>query len=431
MSSSLQAFSGKRVLMLGWEFPPVHSGGLGVACYGLARALRSVIELTFVVPRTTEASVLEGVTLVGLNHLDKKIQITRPELSRLEGSLPELEYYQLSAVASDSVRAGYLAQAGLERLPIAELMDDQEVYGSKLLQKVSAYAEAVVAKYGDHFEFDLIHAHDWLTYLAGVRLKKKTGKPLVVHVHALETDRAGKEVRNTMYFVERLGLQMADKVIAVSEYTKQTVHELYGIREDKIVAIHNGIDPQPVFRHEHHVPEKIVAFIGRLTHQKGPFYLLETAEKVIRQYPHVRFVIAGTGDKMKEMIDWTAYKGLSRNFLFTGFINREKVEQLLAVADVYFMPSVSEPFGLTALEAAQFGVPCVISKQSGVAEILKYAIKADYFDTTTFATEIVKLLTDDNYRKQVAGDIGHQLEDMKWDDAALRVVRVYKDFLIN
>jgi hypothetical protein len=430
MKQSLQAFSGKKVLMLGWEFPPIQSGGLGVACYGLARALREIIPLRFVVPRTVDASVLEGVELVGLNHMAKSKRITAPELARLEGSLPELEYYQLSAVACDSVRKGYLSQPGLDHISFAELFEDPEVYGPKLLQKVSAFAEAVVEEFGDNVDFDLIHAHDWLTYLAGVRLKKKTGKPLVVHVHALETDRAGRDVRNTMYYVERLGLQMADKVIAVSEYTRQMVHEHYGIRDDKIVAIHNGIDPQPVFRQEHHVPEKIVAFIGRLTHQKGPFYLLETAEKVIREFPNVRFVIAGTGDKMKEMIDWTAFKGLSRNFLFTGFINRQKVEQLLAVADVYFMPSVSEPFGLTALEAAQFGIPCVISKQSGVAELLEHAIKADYFDTDTFAREILRLLRDDEYRHQVAGRIGHQLEEMKWDDAALRVVRVYRDFLI-
>lgn len=430
MKQSLQAFSGKKVLMLGWEFPPIQSGGLGVACYGLARALREIIPLRFVVPRTVDASVLEGVELVGLNHMAKSKRITAPELARLEGSLPELEYYQLSAVACDSVRKGYLSQPGLAHISFAELFEDPEVYGPKLLQKVSAFAEAVVEEFGYNVDFDLIHAHDWLTYLAGVRLKKKTGKPLVVHVHALETDRAGRDVRNTMYYVERLGLQMADKVIAVSEYTRQMVHEHYGIRDDKIVAIHNGIDPQPVFRQEHHVPEKIVAFIGRLTHQKGPFYLLETAEKVIRDFPNVRFVIAGTGDKMKEMIDWTAFKGLSRNFLFTGFINRQKVEQLLAVADVYFMPSVSEPFGLTALEAAQFGIPCVISKQSGVAELLEHAIKADYFDTDTFAREILRLLRDDEYRHQVAGRIGHQLEEMKWDDAALRVVRVYRDFLI-
>ncbi len=416
--------------MLGWEFPPIQSGGLGVACYGLARALREIIPLRFVVPRTVDASVLEGVELVGLNHMAKSKRITAPELSRLEGALPELEYYQLSAVACDSVRRGYLSQPGLDSISFSELFEDPEVYGPKLLQKVSAFAEAVVEEFGDQVDFDLIHAHDWLTYLAGVRLKKKTGKPLVVHVHALETDRAGRDVRNTMYYVERLGLQMADKVIAVSEYTRQMVHEHYGIRDDKIVAIHNGIDPQPVFRQEHHVPEKIVAFIGRLTHQKGPFYLLETAEKVIREFPNVRFVIAGTGDKMKEMIDWTAFKGLSRNFLFTGFINRQKVEQLLAVADVYFMPSVSEPFGLTALEAAQFGIPCVISKQSGVAELLEHAIKADYFDTDTFAREILRLLRDDEYRHQVASRIGHQLEEMKWDDAALRVVRVYRDFLI-
>lgn len=428
MSTAFQNFAGKRILMLGWEFPPLHSGGLGVACYGLAKALREFIAVRFVVPKLSEKAVLEGVELVGLNQLETNIQITRPELERLEGSHPDLDYYLLPASAADGVRHNYLSLPSVERMPIAELMDEESVYGSRLMQKVAAYAEAVAEMYGDA-DYDLIHAHDWMTYLAGIRLKQLSGKPLVVHVHALETDRAGREVRNTIYYIERMGMQYADKVIAVSEYTKQSIINLYGLYEARIVAIHNGIDPQPVFRQEHHVPEKIVAFIGRLTHQKGPFYLLETAEKVIRQYPQVRFVVAGTGDKMKEMINWTAYKGLSRYFLFTGFINREKVEQLLAVADIYFMPSISEPFGLTALEAAQFGVPCVISKQSGVAELLKHAIKADYYDTDSFASAIVQLLQDDAYRKRVADQIGQQLNEMKWDDAALRVVRVYKSFL--
>jgi glycosyltransferase involved in cell wall biosynthesis len=344
--------------------------------------------------------------------------------------MPELEYYQLSAAACDSVRKGYQAQSALGRTSFKELFSDAEVYGPQLLAKVSAYAEALVEAFADA-EFDLIHAHDWMTYLAGVRLKKKTGKPLLIHVHALETDRAGREARNTMYHIERFGMQMCDRIIAVSEYTRQNIVSLYNILPEKIEAIHNGIDPQQVFRAEHHVPEKIVAFVGRLTHQKGPYHLLETAEKVIRRFPNVRFVVAGTGEKMKEIIDWTAFKGLSRHFLFTGFVSREKVEQLLAVADVYFMPSVSEPFGLSALEAAQFNVPCVISKQSGVAEMLEHALQADYWDTDAFADHIVNLLADDDYHKEVLAAMQGDLQHISWDDAATRVIKEYRKFLLN
>ncbi|MFN3530177.1 MAG: glycosyltransferase family 4 protein [Bacteroidia bacterium] len=425
-----QRFEEKRILMLGWEFPPVHAGGLGIACYGLTKAIRNFIDITLVVPKSDPRMQLEGVRIFGLNEINENLGITEPEMNRLTGGLPELEYYQLSAVACESVRKGYQAQQGLKRTSFKELFGDEEVYGPRLLAKVSAYAEAVAEEFGDG-GFDLIHAHDWLTYLAGVRLKKKTGKPLLIHVHALETDRAGRDARNTMYYVERFGMQMCDRIIAVSEYTKQNIVELYGIQPEKIEAIHNGIDPQDVFRAEHHVPEKIVAFVGRLTHQKGPYHLLETAEKVIRRFPHVRFVVAGTGEKMKELIDWTAFKGLSRHFLFTGFVAREKVEQLLAVADVYFMPSVSEPFGLSALEAAQFNVPCVISKQSGVAEMLKHSLQADYWDTDAFAEHIIKLLADENYHREMVEAMQQDLEHISWDDAATRVIKEYRKFLLN
>jgi len=423
-------FEGKRILMLGWEFPPVHAGGLGIACYGLAKATRNFIDVTLVLPKSDPRMGLEGVRIFGLNELPENFTITDPELNRLNGGMPELEYYQLSAAACDSVRRGYQAQSSLGRTSFKELFSDSEVYGSRLLAKVSAYAEALVEAFAEE-EFDLIHAHDWMTYLAGVRLKKKTGKPLLIHVHALETDRAGRDARNTMYYIERFGMQMCDRIIAVSEYTRQNIVNLYNILPEKVEAIHNGIDPQQVFRAEHHVPEKIVAFVGRLTHQKGPYHLLETAEKVIRRYPNVRFVIAGTGEKMKEVIDWTAFKGLSRHFLFTGFVAREKVEQLLAVADVYFMPSVSEPFGLSALEAAQFNVPCVISKQSGVAEMLKHALQADYWDTDTFADQIVRLLSDEAYHQEVLEQMQVDLQHISWDDAATRVIKEYRKFLLN
>lgn len=423
-----EQLSGSRVLMIGWEFPPLQAGGLGVACEGLVRALRLFIDITFVVPVFDERMQMEGVRVMGMDREAADLEITSAEWGRLSGELPQLDYYMLDARVSDELRAGFLKQEYLKRASMGEVLGDGQVYGPELMRKVATYAEAVAAVFGQG-EFDLIHAHDWLTYPAAVRLKKKTGKPLLLHVHALETDRAGPGVRNAIYQVERFGLHMCDRVIAVSEYTRNLIVEHYQVPADKIEAVHNGIDPQKVFRAEHHVPEKIVAFVGRLTHQKGPFFLLETAMKVIARYPEVRFVVAGTGDKMKEMINWTAYKGLSRHFLFTGHVTRQKVAQLLSVADVYFMPSVSEPFGLSAVEAAQFGIPCVISRQSGVSELLVHALKADYWDTDTFAEHIIRLLTDSIEHGQQVGLQNGDLQNISWDLAAAGVILQYRKFL--
>jgi glycosyltransferase involved in cell wall biosynthesis len=423
-----EQLSGSRVLMIGWEFPPLQAGGLGVACEGLVRALRLFIDITFVVPVFDERMQMEGVRVMGMDREAADLEITSAEWGRLSGELPQLDYYMLDARVSDELRAGFLKQEYLKRASMGEVLGDGQVYGPELMRKVATYAEAVAAVFGKG-EFDLIHAHDWLTYPAAVRLKKKTGKPLLLHVHALETDRAGPGVRNAIYQVERFGLHMCDRVIAVSEYTRNLIVEHYQVPADKIEAVHNGIDPQKVFRAEHHVPEKIVAFVGRLTHQKGPFFLLETAMKVIARYPEVRFVVAGTGDKMKEMINWTAYKGLSRHFLFTGHVTRQKVAQLLSVADVYFMPSVSEPFGLSAVEAAQFGIPCVISRQSGVSELLVHALKADYWDTDTFAEHIIRLLTDSIEHGQQVGLQNGDLQNISWDLAAAGVILQYRKFL--
>ena len=425
---SREQLTGRRVLMIGWEFPPLAAGGLGVACEGLMRALRLFIDITFVVPVFDERMTVEGLKVVGMDREAGELDITSPEWGRLEGEQPQLDYYMLDARVSDNLRSGFLKQERLPRRKIKEVLADGQVYGKDLMQKVSTYAEAVAEVFGKG-DFDLIHAHDWLTYPAAVRLKKKTGKPLLLHVHALETDRAGPGVRNAIYQVERFGLHMCDRVISVSEYTRGLIVEHYQVPAEKIEAVHNGIDAQKIFRSEHHVPEKIVAFVGRLTHQKGPFFLLETAMKVIDRFPNVRFVVAGTGDKMKDMINWTAYKGLSRHFLFTGHVTRQKVSQLLSVADVYFMPSVSEPFGLSAVEAAQFGIPCVISRQSGVSELLLHALKADYWDTDAFAAHILMLLTKTEAHREQIELQKLDLQHISWDLAAAGVLNQYRKFL--
>ncbi|MFM8493776.1 MAG: glycogen/starch synthase, partial [Bacteroidota bacterium] len=228
-----EPLSGRRILMIGWEFPPLQAGGLGVACEGLVRALRLFVDITFVVPVFDDRMAMEGVRVVGMDQEAGALDITSPEWERLEGDQPQLDYYMLDARLCDALRAGFLQQERIQRRKMQELLVDGQVYGPQLMRKVSTYAEAVAEVFGKG-DFDLIHAHDWLTYPAAVRLKKKTGKPLLLHVHALETDRAGPGVRNAIYQVERFGLHMCDRVIAVSEYTRRLIVEHYQVPSDKI-----------------------------------------------------------------------------------------------------------------------------------------------------------------------------------------------------
>lgn len=279
------------------------------------------------------------------------------------------------------------------------------------------------------YDFDVVHAHDWMTYLAGVEVKKATGKPLVVHLHASQFDRAGADARGWIYDIEKYGMEQADAVIPVSKYTGTVAAGHYGINPDKIFPVHNGADPVKVFHSKKKFPEKLVLFLGRLTAQKGPEFFLQIAAKVLEQTDDVRFVMAGTGEKLRQLIETGAFHGVGDKFHFTGFLNKQKVNELLSMTDVYCMPSVSEPFGLSALEAAQFNIPAVISKQSGVAEVMKGALKADFWDVNMMAKHIIDLTTDEELYKKVAAESAQDILNSSWETAADKMIRVYHHVL--
>lgn len=429
-----------KVLMLGWEFPPIINGGLGVACFGLSKALAEIVDLSLILPKSEPGFVLENVDLIGINQLDiaqfkthaeskhKSYDIFK-DVTFVDANFAPYQNYETETKASKKVGT----KSESEKIKSDQVTADDlhafdsvgDIYGSDIWEKIQKYAK-VVSKLAQSREFDVIHAHDWMTFIAGLQVKHESGKPLVLHIHSLETDRTGIGNRGGVFQLEKYAMELADLVIPVSNYTASVITHHYGIEEDKVVAVHNGIEPVSPYKTEKPFPEKLILFLGRLTGQKGPGYFLETAQKVISLYPNVRFVMAGSGDKLKSLIEAGAFKQMGSKFHFTGFLPNEKVLELLSMADVYCMPSVSEPFGLSALEAAQFGVPCVISNQSGVAEVLPSALSADFFDVNQMAKHIVNLLKDDKLKNEVVNNGYDDLKKVSWEYAAQKILSLYR-----
>jgi glycosyltransferase involved in cell wall biosynthesis len=427
-----------RVLKLGWEFPPLINGGLGIACLGLSRALAKHVDLTVIVPKSSPDAAFDDFQLRGLNQVTVEHLQPAEERYRYE-SFSQVRNIPISLDPYDNDNSSPLI--GTEVMTVAEEVEFSattreqlaafsigELYGSNLASKVVEFSK-VAAKLAMQEEFDVIHAHDWMTFLAGVEVKKATAKPLVVHVHALQYDRAGAGARDWIYDIERYGMDRADCVIPVSRYTAEIISSHYDIAPEKVRYVHNGAEPVDVFTQKKKFPEKLVLFLGRLTSQKGPEFFLETASRIIAKNPNVRFVVAGTGEKLRPLIESGAFRGLGGHFHFTGFLDKGKVNELLSMTDVYCMPSVSEPFGLSALEAAQFGIPAVISKQSGVAEVLKAALKADYWDVDLMAKHINDLLTDDELRERVVEQAKLDIAASTWDAAAAKVIDIYQEVI--
>lgn len=426
-----------RVLKLGWEFPPLINGGLGVACLGLSKALSKLVDLTVIVPKSAPDEGFEGFDLRGLNNMQLE------DLQKVEGKYRYESFAQIRHVPIflDPYETGETSETILEVTPGGEVQFSEttrqqldsfkigELYGPDLGNKVVEFSK-VAAKLAMLEDFDVIHAHDWMTFLAGVEVKKATGKPLVVQIHATQYDRAGADARGWIYDIEKYGMEEADRVIPVSRYTGDIVVGHYGIDRKKVRPVHNGADPVDVFSTKKKFPEKLVLFLGRLTAQKGPEFFLEIASKVLEKNRDVRFVVAGTGEKLRPLIETGAFRGLGGHFHFTGFLNKEKVNDLLSMTDVYCMPSVSEPFGLSALEAAQFGIPAVISKQSGVTEVLKGALTADFWDVDLMAKHINDLLTDDELHAKVVEEAKQDIEASTWDAAAAKVLDIYREITL-
>ena len=302
-------------------------------------------------------------------------------------------------------------------------------YGANLMEEVARYA-IVAAQVAKNLEgqFDVIHAHDWLTYFAGIAAKRVSGKPLVVHMHATEFDRSGENINTQTYAIERAGMHAADMVIAVSNLTRNIVINRYGVPAEKVVAVHNAVrfaekdKPLP----ERGVDDKIVTFLGRITFQKGPDYFVEAAAKVLKRVPNVRFVMAGSGDMMNHVIRRVAALGIADRFHFTGFLRGDDVQKMFQLSDVYVMPSVSEPFGISPLEAMRSNVPVIISKQSGVAEVLDYAVKVDYWDVDAMADAIYGLITYPALAKMFSERGMAEVTGLKWNNAAAKIKAVYE-----
>ena len=421
-----------KVLMFGWEFPPHITGGLGTACYGLTRGLvKNDVDVIFVVPKAYGDEDQSFVRLV--NASDVQIDLENSEYADFWKRVEYMEVgsniipYVSAEVFEHLATMDELEQHKYTQSVLGQRYEFSGKYGDNLLEEVSRYA-LIASAVAASRDFDVIHAHDWLTYAAGIAAKRVSGKPLVCHIHATEFDRTGDNVDTRIFEIEKSGMMEADLVIAVSNFTRNVCIDRYGIPADKIITVHNAIDPvnKDVVDYHRHIQEKVVTFLGRITYQKGPEYFVEAAYKVLQRDPDVRFVMAGTGDMMKKIIRRVARLKMGNRFHFTGFLKGNEIDRLFALSDVFVMPSVSEPFGLVPLEAMRSNVPVVISKQSGVAEVLKHAIKVDFWDVNAMADSIYGLL---NYEALSSTFIKYgkeEVDSLKWENAARKVSAVYR-----
>ena len=428
-----------RVLMFGWEFPPHISGGLGTACYGLTKGMSyyNDLDIIFVVPKAFGDEDQSSMKLLGANN----VSISKKTIN-YKGFLKKINFIEVgSNIIPYITEEEYFKHINKKINKTKQLInvnfegkiDFSGGYGGGLFQEIANYA-VVASIIGIENDFDIIHAHDWLTYPAAIAAKEVSGKPLVVHVHATDFDRSGGSVNPAVYEIERKGMEAADKVITVSNLTRQTVINNYGINPDKVETVYNAVEPLDEiekYKTEKGINEKIVTFLGRITLQKGPEYFIEAANKVLQKMNNVRFVMAGSGDMMEGMI-WRAAKlKIMDRFHFTGFLKADDVYRMFHLSDVYVMPSVSEPFGISPLEAMQSNVPVIISHQSGVAEILKYAVKVDFWDIDAMADAIYGLL---NYEglSTIFKRVGKsEVENLKWENSASHVRNIYYSLLQN
>ena len=389
--------------MLGWELPPHNSGGLGVACFHMCKALaRNGVDIEFIVPYTADHGDITFMKVTAATAFNVK-QI------------------QKGGMAYDSFKYTY---------------SDSTIEHVSIFEQSERYVKAVegIATLG---EFDIIHAHDWLTFRAALRAKEVSGKPLIAHVHATEFDRAGGKAGNPLvHEIEYMGLLLADKIIAVSQLTKNIIINEYDIPADKVDVVHNSIDttiyneldPHNAYTYLQKMKAhgyRVVANIGRLTVQKGLYNLLLAAKEVVSRAPKTIFLIVGSGEQYQELLQLSADLGISKNVVFTDFQRGKNLRDAFAIADLFVMPSVSEPFGLTPLEAIGYGTPALVSKQSGVAEVITNCLKVDYWDVNEMANQIYSVVTNDSLRDELHAQSFAEFMKLSWDAAAQKLVGSY------
>jgi len=421
--------------MLGWEFPPFISGGLGTACYGLTKALDQLgVEVLFVLPTMVEGEYATHVRLLtpGPDTAPKAQQLTRLGNVVFKSVCSSLQPYMTPNQYQQQIEQHLLEKRGAKGQPgqfSAHVDYSGDMYG-----EVQRYAHALV-KLAEREHFDVVHAHDWMTYPAAIAVANATGKPLVVHIHSTEFDRSGEHVNQMIYDIERAGLHAADKVIAVSYLTRSIVIGRYGVSGDKVEVVYNGVDRNgeknmSIAEGGIEKNEKIVLFLGRITMQKGPEYFLQAAKKVLEKMDNVKFVMAGSGDMMHRTIEMAAGLGIGSKVLFTGFLRGEDVQKIYRMADLYVMPSVSEPFGIAPLEALDNDVPVIISKQSGVSEVLKHALKVDFWDVDEMANKIIAVLKYPPLQMTLRSHGNFEVRRLRWTDAAARCAQIYDEAML-
>ncbi len=416
-----------KALMFGWEFPPHILGGLGTASYGLTQGMWQCgdMEITFVIPKPYGDEDRHFANIIGASQVPVAWRdVSRDYVEQRIGSVMSPDLYF-------ALRDHIYADFNYMRTNDLGCIEFSGRYPDNLLEEINNYSimAGVVAR---TIDCDIIHSHDWLTYPAGIHAKQVTGKPLVIHVHATDFDRSRGNVNPTVFNIELDGMHNADHIITVSNLTRQTVIEKYGIDPSKVTTVHNAVtplSPELLDIKVNKPKEKIVTFLGRITMQKGPEYFVEAAAKVLKLDKNVRFVMAGSGDMMEKMINLAAERGIADRFHFPGFQKGRQVYETFAASDVYIMPSVSEPFGISPLEAMQMGVPSIISKQSGCAEILSNVIKTDYWDIDAMADAIYSIITYPAMYHQLKEEGLKEVNQITWDKAGQKVINIYKQVL--
>ena len=429
-----------RVLMFGWEFPPHIAGGLGTACYGIVKGLAyNGVQTLFVMPSASGDEDQSAAKII--NASDVPVESVG---STVDEFLDKVKFVRIGSnmipyVDPEEFHEMVESERRLQSENLTKCIGTKfrfsGRYGSNLMEEVAHYAMVggtIAMEHKD--EFDIIHAHDWLTYLAGIAAKELTGNPLVVHVHATSFDRGTEDqIDSRVYDIEKRGMMAADKVIAVSDLTRNIVINKYGIDPEKVVTVHNAVDfsGRENIKVERGVRDKVVTFLGRITFQKGPEYFIEAAAKVLKRTTGVRFVMAGSGDMMNRCISHVAKLGISDRFHFTGFLRGAEVQKMFAMSDVYIMPSVSEPFGISPLEAMRSNVPAIISNQSGAAEVLKYAFKVDFWDVDAMADDIYALLKYPALADFAAREGYEEVNRLKWNIATAKLKNIYESVVNN
>lgn len=402
-----------RVLMYGWEFPPIQSGGLGVACQGIVEGLLSHNHAVFLVlPKTSPA-----------------MQMYSPELFKVLSAGESEGLVEIEQIAT-GLYSPYATSdsAYWENLKNMLKEEPEAIYSKNMLEEVYRYA-AKAAAHAKKVPHDIIHTHDWLTTEAGIHAKKISGKPHVMHVHATEFDRSGENPNQAVYDLERRGMEHADRVIAVSQRTKEMLIEHYGIKEWKIDVVHNAVKPNfSTYHKSHHInpTDKVVLFLGRMTMQKGPDYFLQMAKKVIDHMKRVKFVMAGDGDMMDQIIRMSINLGIEKHVLFSGFLKGDEIARAYSEADLYVMPSVSEPFGITPLEAIRHGTPVLISKQSGISEVIRNALRVDFWDVDEMANKVIAALRYPDLHRTLVERSSDELDRISWQKQAGEIAKVYE-----